>query len=53
MELKDEIIILKFNNDYEYYDAIHEISYIVQKLDDPTIVYAEVERILEQFIEEE
>jgi len=39
MELKDEIIILKFN--------------IVQKLDDPTIVFAEVERILEQFIEEE
>jgi uncharacterized protein involved in tolerance to divalent cations len=50
---KNEEITLKFKDDYEYYDAINEISYIVQKLDDPTIVFAEVERILEQFKEEE
>lgn len=52
MKNDNEEIILKFNNDYEYYDAIHEISYILQKLDDPTIIFAEVERIFEQFKEE-
>jgi hypothetical protein len=48
----DEEITLKFNNDYEYYDAIYEICYVITKVDDPTVAFEEVERILTQFKEE-
>jgi hypothetical protein len=53
METGDKEIILKFSNDYEYYNVISEISYIVENVDDPMVIYEEVEQILSQFIEEE
>jgi hypothetical protein len=51
--MDDEIITLKFNNEYEYNNAIDEICYIITKLDDPRIAYEEIKRILSQFQEEE
>jgi hypothetical protein len=51
--VSEDEIVLKFNNEYEYHNAINEIFYVITKVDDSMTAFEEVIRILSQFQEEE